>query len=157
MEALAAVDKKLKEIGAKGRVNVTKEKKDHKKVEKATEKMEARAKREQEKAEKVATKEKVKEEKQKEKMEKKAEKEVVKMKGKVKPMVGTTEQPNPEVTAKPKQSKKKKTNSGTHKAIASVYNKQQEAATTAMNRSGDEQDALATGESGENEVRKVKG
>ena len=53
--------------------------------------------------------------------------------------------------------KKGKTDSGTHEAIAAVYNKQQEAAVTAMNRDRDEQDALAAGGSGEKEVRKVKG
>ena len=151
LEALATVNKKLKEIRARGRVNVEE---DNKKAEKAAAKMEARAKKEQEKAEKVAAKEKVREEKQKAKMQKEAEKEAVKMKGKAKPMVGTVEL---EAAAKSKRSKKGKTDSGTREAIAAVYNKQQEAAVTAMNRDRDEQDALAAGGSGEKEVRKVKG
>ena len=115
LEALATVNKKLKEIWARGRVNVEE---DNKKAEKAAAKMEARAKKEQEKAEKVAAKEKVREEKQKAKMQKEAEEEAVKMKGKVKPMVGTVE---PEAAAKSKQSKKGKTDSGTHEAIAAIY------------------------------------
>ena len=55
--------------------------------------------------------------------------------------------------------KKGKTDSGMCEVIAAAYNKLQEASATAMNRDRDrdEQDSLATGGSGEKEVRKVKG
>ena len=67
LEALATVNKKLKEIRARGKVNVEEDNK---------------------KAEKVAAKEKVREEKAE---GENAEKEAVKMKGKAKPMVGAVE------------------------------------------------------------------
>ena len=116
--------------------------------------MEVKAKKEKGKVEKAATKAKAKEEKEKEKMEKKAEKEVVKMKGKAKQMANTLQQPNPEVTVKPKQLKK---DSGTHEAVAAIYSKLQQATTTAANSSRGEQDALASGGSGKREVGNVKG